>query len=120
MYLKFQAFKNPQNTSLITLLFFWAPAAMKENSDEFLQGKFVAWSFDFSSKRQLSIFFQLVICIFNWCILNRRGEKVCLNFLSVHQRANGRWSKHHDQYQESDNCETNDKTKPFIHIIHDD
>ena len=48
---------NPQNT-LLTQFFFWAPAAAKENSDdEFLQGKFVAWSFDFSSKRQLSIFF---------------------------------------------------------------
>ena len=29
------------------------------------------------------------------------------------------WSKRRDQYQ-SDNRETNDKTKPFIHIIHDD
>ena len=28
-------------------------------------------------------------------------------------------SKRRDQYQ-SDNRETNDKTKPFIHIIHDD
>ena len=28
-------------------------------------------------------------------------------------------SKRCDQYQ-SDNCDTNNKTKPFIHIIHDD
>ena len=29
------------------------------------------------------------------------------------------WSQRHDRYQ-SDNRETNDKTKPFILIIHDD
>ena len=45
--------------TLLTWVFFWAPSS-EENSEEFLQGKFVkfvARSFDFSSKRQLSIFF---------------------------------------------------------------
>ena len=43
MYLKFR-------------MFFWAPS-LEENNDEFPQGKFVAWSFNFPSKRQLRIFF---------------------------------------------------------------
>ena len=40
----------------LTQSFLWAPIR-KENSDKFVQGKVVAWSFDFSSKSQLSIFF---------------------------------------------------------------
>ena len=40
----------------LTLFFFWA-TSRKKNSDEFPQGKLVDWSSHFSSKRQLSIFF---------------------------------------------------------------
>ena len=46
--------------NLVLLGFSSAGPSLEENSDKFIQGKFLAWSFDFfSSKRQLSIFFNL-------------------------------------------------------------
>ena len=43
--------------SLCRLGFSSADPSREENSDKFIQGKFVPWSFDFfSSKHQLSIF----------------------------------------------------------------
>ena len=46
--------------NLVLLGFSSAGPSPEENSDKFIQGKFLAWSFDFfSSKRQLSIFFNL-------------------------------------------------------------
>ena len=79
---------------------FSSDPSREENSDKFLQGKFVAWSFDFFLQNDNWVFSSTsIFCTFHWCILLTAEEIcwICLNFTALdqffgmHPRANGRW-----------------------------
>ena len=75
-----------------TRLFCWA-LPRKENNDELLQGKFVAWSFHFPSQTTTKYFLQLplFICVFHRIYKKAEERRFALAFLGMHQWANGWW-----------------------------